>query len=86
MPKEIYMSVESNFITEFQVNFSVPEWTLHKQLMIYLYIDIVMLPVCTQSEKLSPSIPRAADPESSLAPVKASNCPSVEECRSVWNI
>jgi hypothetical protein len=41
--------------------------------------------VCTQSEKLSPSVPRACtDPESSLIPVKASNCPSVEECKSVW--
>jgi hypothetical protein len=52
--------------------------------MIYLYIDIVM-PVCTQSEKVSPSIPRACtDPESALIPVKASNCPSVEECKNVW--
>jgi hypothetical protein len=52
--------------------------------MIYLYIDIVMLPVCTQSEKVSPSIPRAAQIQTALIPVKASNCPSVEECKNVW--
>jgi hypothetical protein len=46
-----------------------------------------MMPVCTQSEKLSPSVPRArTDPESSLIPVKASNCPSVEECKKCMGI
>jgi hypothetical protein len=46
-----------------------------------------MLPVCTQLEKVRSSIPHTdPDLETALAPVKASNCPSVEECKKCMGI
>jgi hypothetical protein len=44
------------------------------------------VPVCTQSEKRRLVLPRYfTDPED-LIPVKASNCPSVEECKKCMGI